>query len=266
MEIVWPSAARALELFRGAKGDGSEGESHSIPLTHVQTERNKRSAEQPLDDSRFGNSAASLVTSYPYQPSIRQHQQSNASATHHSRNSFSHEHGNSVFTGDDDVYLPPPVSHSSHSNVPSLAGGPALVANSGYSWQSGDMNPHNYNTPLSTAVLPQLFSTGLVDDGVHAHHASSSSSSHSRIHSHTDQHPQSQSRRYAPPPQYFDYSSYPQMGPGYDIPESVQVSQPHPQTSQNPMFMSDQYSIYSKFLCGFSRVGSMKSDDRFFLC
>ncbi|KAF9563839.1 hypothetical protein CPC08DRAFT_721409 [Agrocybe pediades] len=261
MQIVWPSAARALELFRGAKGDGTErggggggGDLQSISLTHVSAERHKR----------FAGQATALISPYTY-AAAPMRQSTGSAATHHAqRNSYSsssHEHasGGGVFPAGNDVYLPTGVTHAAHAGGSSSSAS-SMVAPSGYSWSGGDMNPHNYNTPLSTAVLPQLFSTGLVDDAtaVHGHlhggrsihsHASHPADQHQHQ-QHQQQQQQQHSRRYAPPPQYFDYSSYPaQMGgaAGYDIPDSVQhqhqqVAPSHP---HQQMFIPEQYSLYN---------------------
>ena len=238
MRTTWPSASRQLDLFGGARG-GVTDNSNIISLTTIPTERNKRSAEHPLNDNSFtGSTPHAMNTSFDYLPSIRQNQPGSSQRP----TSYSQEHGNSIFSGDA-VYLPPPSSHHpSNSSPTSSLPPPNLLSNPNYSWSAGDMNPHNYNTPLSTAVLPQLFSTGLGDDGPHAPHG--------RTHPHAEQHPHSSSRRF--PPQYFDYSSYPQMGSAYDIPTSV-----HPQQSQNPnMFMQPPYNIYSMFysVCHVSKI------------
>ncbi|KAF8909626.1 fungal-specific transcription factor domain-containing protein [Gymnopilus junonius] len=228
MKIVWPSASRQLDLFGGARGVSDD--SNIISLTTVPSERHKRSAELPLNDNSFTSSAHhSAGHSFDYLPSIRQ---GHSSSTHRPT-SYSHEHGNSIFSGNA-VYLPPPNSHLSHSGPSPSLPAPNMVSNPSYSWNAGDMNPHNFNAPLSTAVLPQLFSTGLVDDGGHP--------SHARTHPHPDQYSHSSSRRF--PPQYFDYSSYPQLGSAYDIPQSVQQS--HQQSAQNPhLFMQPPYNPYN---------------------
>ncbi|KDR77152.1 hypothetical protein GALMADRAFT_246384 [Galerina marginata CBS 339.88] len=231
MSVVWPSAARALDLFGGAKCDISE-DSDTISLTHIPTERNKRSAEHTPDHhSSINNSAPQPpMNTFDYLRSIR-HGHSHSSHRH----SYSHgSHSHSAFAGGDAVFLPPPNSHSTNSNSSSSVSASNPVSNPSYPWQSGDMNPHNFNPPLSTAVLPQLFSTGLVDDGIHA--------PHTRVHSQTEQHSHPNPRRY--PPQYFDYSSYPQVGSSYDIPQSVQIPPQH-QSQGSQVFIPDQYSLYN---------------------
>ncbi|KAF8960867.1 fungal-specific transcription factor domain-containing protein [Flammula alnicola] len=239
MATVWPSAARALDLFGGAKGELSDDANANppLPLTSLTTtvDRHKRAAESALDDSSFAahaSSAASINSPFDYMPSLR-NQNHNPTPRQQQQ------------------------QHRSSSGMAS-----STTMGGGYSWQAGDMNPHNFNTPLSTAVLPQLYSTGLVDDGVHHHHHhhashASASANANRVGSSSHADPHSRSRY--PPPQYFDYSSYPQLAASaYDIqPESVQVphhpQQQHPQQqqqqqqSQQPsqMYLPEQYSIYN---------------------
>ncbi|KAJ3508645.1 hypothetical protein NLJ89_g5639 [Agrocybe chaxingu] len=175
-----------------------------------------------------------------------------------------------VFTGDGAFMPPPPVAPTSVA----LANNPAY-------WPNSDIGT-SFNAPLSTAVLPQLYSTGLVDDvsvGGHGHghhHHSQSreyaqgpphhghSHSHSREYAHLDHPTNSQAAlssarggpggggRYAPPPQYFDYSSYGQAAAaGFDMQEGLPPhSQPHPhqqqhQSQASQMYsMADQYGLY----------------------
>ncbi|PPQ69684.1 hypothetical protein CVT25_012922 [Psilocybe cyanescens] len=227
MKVVWPSAARALDLFGGAKADAS-ADAEPIPLRHIPMERHKRIAENTLDDNTFGNNTRSLQHSFSNEY-LREQLRPRGSI--HQQPPFQHDSGNNTFADSEPAYLPPPTSSSS---LPITNMG----ANTNYTWQGSDMNPHSFNGPLSTAVLPQIYSTGLIDEGIQA--------SHTRLHSShnaTDQHSQPHSRRY--PPQYFDYTTYPsQLGSGYDVSQSVQVSQQQSQTSQ--MFIADQYSMYSK--------------------
>ncbi|KAF8153056.1 fungal-specific transcription factor domain-containing protein [Crassisporium funariophilum] len=235
MEIVWPSAGRALELFRGAKVDPSGDASDLVPLINPSSDRQKRSAEQPLDDS-FISTHHPLAHQFEYMPSIRQ------SSQHHTQPPQQHqhqhhagyspqEHVNNGYTSDGGYMSAGPPSSSAPSSLAA-----STLVNPSYPWQGGDMNTNNFNAPLSTAVLPQLYSTGIVDESVHA--------SHSRVHPHPDHSVQPhQSRRY---PQYWnDYSSFPQMGSSaYDIHEPVQVP-PQQSTHSSHMYIPEHYSIYN---------------------
>ena len=217
MQIVWPSAGRALELFRGAKVDPSQDSSDLAPLINPPSDaRHKRSAEQPLDDlftvSHHRSTSNRFNEIHPVRrTNTQQQQQSNFSS------------GIQGFASDN--YL----------ITPSLTGSNMVPSN--YSWQGGGMNTNNIDTHLSTAVLPQLYSTGLVDENV-------------RIHSNFNQQTTNpSSRRY---PSYYDYSNFPPLGSVYDVREPIQVSSSQAQSQAvSQMYIPDNYSIYSKALSFF---------------
>ena len=221
MQIIWPSAGRALELFRGAKDDPSGGASDLVPLTKPSSVmRHKRSAEQLLDDSfvshrstsnRFDDMHPVSRTNTQDQQQQQQQQQSNFPS------------GLEGYTRDN--YL---SAISTSVSLPSLTG--TNMVPSSYAWQGGGMNTNNLNTQLSAALLPQMYSTGLVDENI-------------RIHSDLNQSTNPSSRRYPP---YYDYSTFSPLGSAYDIREPIQVSQPQPQASQ--MYIPESYSIYSMWL------------------
>ena len=212
MQIVWPSAGRALELFRGAKDDPSGDASDLAPLTNPASGvRHKRSAEQPLDDLFSSHHSANNNRFDEMQPVRRtnvqqQQQQSNYPV------------GIERFPGS---YLGGVSSTLATLPVPNM------VVPSGYAWQGGGMNSNSINAHLSTAVLPQLYSTGLVEET-------------SRFHPSVNQPTNPSSRRY---PSYYDYLNFPPFGSLYDIREPTQVSQPQSQASQ--MYIPENYSIYS---------------------
>ena len=163
MKVVWPSAARAHDLFGGAKYDGVKPD---FSVSNPSMERNKRSAEQALNDDPFTNSGRPAIDNSPfdYMPSIRQSDQ-------HHQQRLSYDPGNtSMFTTNPSAnaaYLPA-ASSSPSTMVASTTGHHAMNTNSGYSWQGPDnLNHHHFNTPLSTAVLPHVFSTGLAGSGLH---------------------------------------------------------------------------------------------------
>jgi hypothetical protein len=181
-------------------------------------------------------------------PSLRQGNQ-----FHQQRPSY--DHGNtSMFTTNANAsvpYLSAPSTSSPSTIVTSTTSHHTANTNSGYSWQGCNGLNHHFNTPLSTAVLPQFFSTGFVDNGVHAPHTR-----HSVVHPHPEhprqqQHPSQQAHlslsssssrgsdnQYQS--QFFDNASYPQLEtPVYDIPGSVNIAQ------QSPMYPPQQYSLYN---------------------
>lgn len=233
MQIVWPSAGRALDLFRGAKVDPSKDTSDLVPLTNPSPSsdvvRHKRSAEQPLDDSF--NSHRSTANNqfdddmHPVSRSNSQQQQP----------IFSSGIRGFKFTGDND-YL------ATSASLPPLLTDPNMVPSS-YAWQGGGINTNNINTHFSTAVLPQLCSTGLMDEsGLHASRIQSSNFNNQLTNSSSNP---SSSRRY-PPPSYYDYSNFPPLGSVYDM-GVVSSSQPQSQASSQ-MYIPENYSIYSMSL------------------
>jgi len=220
MQIIWPSAGRALELFRGAKDDPSGGASDLVPLTKPPSAlRLKRSAEQLLDDSFVSHRSTSNRFDDMH-PVSRTNTQDQQQQQQHQSNFSSGIEG---YAGDN--YL---AAISTSVSLPSLTGTSMVPSN--YAWQGGGMNTNNINTQLSTALLPQMYSTGLVDENIHA----------SRIHSGLNQPTNPSSRRYPP---YYDYSTFPPLGSAYDIREPIQVSQPQPQASQ--MYIPENYTIYN---------------------
>jgi hypothetical protein len=231
MQIVWPSAGRALDLFRGAKVDPSKDTSDLVPLTNPRSSsdvvRHKRSAEQPLDDSFISHRS---TTSNQFDD---MHPVSRSNTQQPQQSIFSSGIRGFKFTGDNN-YL------STSASLPPLLTDPNMVSSS-YAWQGGGINTNNINTHFSTAVLPQLCSTGLMDEsGLHASRIQSSNFNNQLT---------SSSRRYHPPPAYYDYSNFPSLGSVYDIPEpnniqDVSSSQPQSQTSSQ-MYIPENYSIYS---------------------
>ena len=217
MQIVWPSAGRALELFRGAKVDPSKDTSDLIPLTNPPSSdvRHKRSAEQSLDDS--------FIISHRSNQFDDMHPVSRSNIQPQQESIFSS--GVRGFTGDN--YLA-----TSAASLPSLTD-PNMIPSS-YAWQGGGgVNTDNINTHFSTAVLPQLCSTGLMDENLHA----------SRIQSNFNQLTNNSPRRYPPP--YYDYSNFPPLGSVYDIREPIQVVSSQPQSQASQMYIPENYSIYS---------------------
>ena len=233
MQIVWPSAGRALDLFRGAKVDPFKDTSDLVPLTNPPSSsdvRHKRSAEQPLDDSFINHRSTTnnrfddmhpvsrSNTQPPPPPQQQQQQQQSISSS-----------GLRGFTTGDNNYL------ATSGSLPSLLLTDPNMVPLNYAWQGGGINTNNINT----AVLPQLCSTGLMDEsGLHASRIQSSNFN--------NQLTNPPSRRY--PSAYYDYSNFPPLGSVYDIPEQV-VSSSQPQSQAPQMYIPENYSIYSR--CSF---------------
>ena len=238
MQIVWPSAGRALELFRGAKVDPSKDTSDLVPLTKTPSSsdvRHKRSAEQPLDDSFISHRSTTTNNQFddmhPVSRSNSQQQQQQQTIFSSGIRGFN--------TGDSNNYL------ATSASLPSLLADPNMVPPSSYAWQGGGINTNNINTHLSTAVLPQICSTGLMDEsGLHASRIQCSNFNNQLTNPSTHSNPSS--RRY--PSAYYEYSNFAPLGSMYDVSEpNIQVvpsSQPESQASSQ-MYIPENYNIYS---------------------
>lgn len=213
IERVWPSAGRALELLRGARVNLTGSTYPS------QTQRSKRSAERALDDSDQVHGRFFNPPTAPSESSTRPNGLGN--------------------------YIYPTAHVYSHTHTPTQSThpisplGPSSPAN--YRWQSDNFHQHpsfnhNSNAPLSTSVLPQLYSTGFGDDRVQIPNG--------RQQPQTEQNVHTQAQRY---PQYWnDHSTFSQLGQTYG---SMHESGSGPtMNSQDPMYLLDQYGIYSKLL------------------
>lgn len=136
MQIVWPSAGRALELLRGSKVNPGNVD---VPVLPMNSMRHKRSAEQPLEDSM---DRSQLQTSPGY-ASIRP------------RSVPSNNFENGYISDGIHLRPPPATSHPAAPFFPSYEHWPAA--------DSAHNTSGSFPT-LSTSVLPQVFSTGLVDE------------------------------------------------------------------------------------------------------
>lgn len=218
MAIVWPSAGRALELLRGSKVNLEEGD-----LTRLSNhpDRNKRSAEQSMDTEdafergHLSNGTADYLNLRP----------PNFGSTNYGNGQESYPQG---------IDLQPSVP--SNSVVPYFSQFDR--------WPSENPNSMSFPGTLSTSVLPQLYSTGLVDER--------SPSVNNRVQAQSDEHGHSHTQRY---PQFWaDYSTFPQLGTAYSsvsgLPDQVPAhSQPTaPQIHPSAMYLHDQYNIYRKSL------------------
>ncbi|KAI0088316.1 fungal-specific transcription factor domain-containing protein [Irpex rosettiformis] len=183
MQRVWPSAWRAKELIHGSKVQALKETAQSSP------ERMKRAAESHSDDIR----SESRLTNggvYRQAPPVYTDDGPTGSQMTYPLNLDSH-HAES------------PTYYQSY---------PRWTPNGALGSMSGS---------LSTSVLPQTYSTGLIDERI-------------------QRHPDRQGRY----PQYWnDYSSLGQMDPTYALPVINDLAN-DPQAGQS-MYMPDQYSIYS---------------------
>jgi hypothetical protein len=216
MEIVWPSAGRALELLRGSKFNLEESELVALSNHPV---RHKRSADHFIETTPSDRIRTLENMDYTYLDPR------GSSFPPYSAQGVG-VYGSSV----PPIHLDAQMSSSSQNYHPS----------SSSSWASSDNSSTTtaFQGTLSTSVLPQIYSTGLVDDRV-------GGSNNTRVHSQSSQ-SDSQNRsggggggtaRY---PQYWhDYSTFPQLGTayvGYQDPNAgsigVSVSQQQQQQQQ----------------------------------
>jgi len=231
LDVVWPSAGRALALCKGANVnidpllDGSRPFIAPAYPPERNPERNKRSAEQAVEES-FGGSQTPVVQSqFSYMQPVRQ------------GHSHSQSHG-----------YPQAQSTTAYGEAPSYLGstsraGPSAMTGVAthlppYSWQGDDINAHSFTTPLSTGLLPQTYSIGMIED--HIQQGRMSEQSH-LAHPH-------HARRYST--QYYEYPSNFQLSQGYELASPIHASPQPPAnaaTSQSPQaYLSEQYNIYSK--------------------
>ncbi|KAF8874834.1 fungal-specific transcription factor domain-containing protein, partial [Infundibulicybe gibba] len=213
MTVVWPSAGRARELLRGSKVNIDEPELATL-ANHP--DRNKRSADQSLDDSfeRTNQVQQSGVNDEP----ITLRPQS---------------YRDPIYATDQEYYTPPQnVEAQPATNT--MAHTPAPYFFSYDRWPS-DPNTLAYTGAMSTSVLPQLYSTGLTDDaGVFPGH----------VPTHGDQNGASRAVRY---PQYWnDFATFPQLGAAYGgltDPSTVIPHQQYPITSQ--IYIPEHDHVYN---------------------
>ncbi|KAH0581073.1 hypothetical protein H2248_012207 [Termitomyces sp. 'cryptogamus'] len=213
MEVLWPSACRALELLCGSKDNGEASETVMSSSAIV---RRKRSAEQVLNDN----------------------------------NTFRRTTPSDHSTGHNDVELRPPYSsqcdnytaytgtgHEIHPHPSSL---PGQVPNTSY-YTPNNLHSFGLAGTLSTSVLPQLYSTGLVDDRgyrtTHPHHPEQPRPNHNT----------SRFQQY-----WNDYSTLSQLGTygGYHEPSPVAHQQQQPQqqgySASSQMYLTEPYNMYNQ--------------------
>jgi hypothetical protein len=232
MEVVWPSAARANELLRGSSVMANPLNSNQACLPSTSHERQKRVAEDAVDvDDAYERSQLQVRPS-SNSPSMGQGYANTWRSTQFSGTLHDASHAQDFGAGHhaDFVGTPLPTSQSSPY----------------YLWPSdGSSSYPSFPGTLSTSVLPQMYSTGLVDENRIGHSLSSTShQTQARLSRHGGG-----SGAYAPTgtgryPQFWnDYTSFPQMGIAYSQPHSQQ----EPPQQQDSIYMSGQYGgIYSE--------------------
>lgn len=187
MQRVWPSAWRANELLHGTKVLSQDEASNSSP------ERTKRMAESSEDELIRG--ARSLDTQLYRQPQ----------------------------TFEEIAASDAPPNYPLGLDLPSSSSSPF--------YQSYPRWAHDNTLPtmggnLSTSVLPQQYSTGLVDERM-----------------------QRNSERQGRFPQYWsDYSALGQMDTTYVMPVMSDLVSQHPTTGQGEqqIYVPDQFSLFSE--------------------
>ncbi|KAG9313734.1 hypothetical protein JVU11DRAFT_6088 [Chiua virens] len=225
MEAVWPSAARAHELLRGCdplnKNAPKEGRYGQLVTHQSGLDRPKRAAEHAADledayersQMRVPSSGGSLGSSQPYAQTWRSTQYAPVA-----------QNGG---PGQGD-FSPSTTGHSSY-----------------YPWPSDGGSYAPFPGTLSTSVLPQMYSTGLIDDRRLPPSLTSSQHGHARLNGHSSAggvgHGGFESTngggRY---PQYWnDYTSFPQMGMTYGQAAGAATA-----TAQEGMYVSEQYGVY----------------------
>lgn len=219
MRVIWPSAWRALELLHGAKAQLERPTADAPPSRGpIPSPRNKRSAEEPIEEeveevperSRSTVSQDSVVyrqpASYPVATSPGQSQ---GPASH----------------------APASQGYALPMDLPQ--GGPSSYMPPSYDrWAADTSALSNFSGSLSTSVLPQQYSTGLVDE---------------RMGSSLGRSAERQSARY---PQYWnDYSALGQMETTYGVPVMGEMVSPHGGAQQGDapsMYVPDQYSMFGE--------------------
>jgi len=220
MEVLWPSAGRALELLRGSKVNLEESELVALS-SHPDRRQHKRTAEHSLDDSSDRNALVAAQSYMQFSPTGHYSTQQQQHPALEATTSTSGAPVYFSYAPDDALSSGHPHQHHQHP------------ANNGMLYVPGT---------LSTSVLPQLYSTGLVDERGRAsamHH-------HNGVHHGHQQHQQEQQHRY---PQYWnDYSSFPQLGSAYVLNDQPQPHSPTSPTSAHPasqVFLAEPYNLYS---------------------
>ncbi|TBU22427.1 fungal-specific transcription factor domain-containing protein [Dichomitus squalens] len=219
MSVIWPSAWRALELLTGAKLQ-LDRPSELPSLRNVSEPRHKRTASDSVDseDVTVTDRSRIITQDHAYRQQANYPAISNTSQGHASAPAPSHAQ----------------QSYSLSLEMPPSSG--SYLQPSYDRWPTDSSSLASFPSSISTSVLPQTYSTGLVDE---------------RIGSSLGRSSERQSQRY---PQYWnDYSALGQMETNYSVPVTSEIVSQHggaqPGTSdhhghQQPMY--DQYSMFGE--------------------
>lgn len=195
MQVVWPSAFRALELLHGTKPMSQEPD---IPRSRL-SDRPKRPAEHPADREDEGTRLLTSEQLYRQQTPYHNVPQPSSSSPAPGQSGFIN------------LNLPP--------------GDGAYM--SSYDRWAGETSLPSFGSSLTTSVLPQQYSTGLVDERIP-----------SSIGRNTERHGQ----RY---PQYWsDYTALGQMDTTYGVPVMGDIHGSASQNDQSAMFVQEPYNMF----------------------
>jgi hypothetical protein len=261
MEIVWPSAGRALELLRGSKLYRDQVEAERRLSLHPDRQQQKRVAERELDDALELRYQVHLPGAAVTMASLGGGSVGRRARMH------SRVLGGGGHVGD-------PTTAAGAMGFSSVMGdggglGAALFPAMYDPW-AVEVDPQ-YPATLSTSVLPQLYSTGFVDESHGAHQAytlqhpqpySISMAGHAGGQTQQQHYPQRTQKQTTPIyPQFWnDFSSatFPQLG--YELPSSTTMSGVGSEgdvgevrareiaSMMMPYPMAEQYDMYGQWL------------------
>lgn len=223
MEVVWPSAARAHELLRGSDPLTKNPSKHThfgqLVTRQSGRERQKRAAEHAADSEDAyersqmhvpSSSGGSLASSQPYSQTWRSTQ----------------------------FQMSPETGPGQSGDFPATTSLSTTQPSSYYPWPSDGGSYVPFPGTLSTSVLPQMYSTGLIDER-RLPHALSSQHGQSRLNGQSASgggHGVYESTSGGRYPQFWnDYTSFPQMGMAYGQSPSGTTQ------GQERMYLNDQY-------------------------
>lgn len=232
MSVIWPSAWRALELLMSARATLDRlSEVPSVRSSFSET-RNKRAAEDAIEEDVTVTDRSRMVTQdsqqvSPHQPHYPLNPSQSQSPVQGQSGHTSGQHG-----------------YSLSIDVPQSSAPAAYMPPSYDRWPTDGTSSSsltNFGGSISTSVLPQQYSTGLVDGRIGTSMTRSS---------------ERQSQRY---PQYWnDYSALGQMETTYSVPVIGEMVSHHQHGSaghssaaghQQGMYVpSDQYPMFGECL------------------
>ncbi|KIJ59890.1 hypothetical protein HYDPIDRAFT_99795, partial [Hydnomerulius pinastri MD-312] len=249
MEVVWPSAARANELLRGCNPLDNDASSHGRFQQYITQgsgpERQKRAAEHAVDSEDAyersqmhappQSSASPVATTQPY----------------------AHTWRSTQYSGIPQDGARGPQQDEFSPSTPLSANHPSSY----YPWPSDGGSYMSFPGTLSTSVLPQMYSTGLIDERRLPHSLSSSHHGQQRMNGHSSGHGYEQTGGGRYPQFWNDYTSFPQMGMAYT---QQPGHSPHPQSHphQDGLYLNGQYgNIYGQYLLNCFEISLIRCAD-----